>query len=485
MKLTALIILSFVCNSAWASDIVFSKPIQQVTNKTGLFCAITVDGLKCWDAEPRDQYPILGDHLLHRIPPLKNPQQVVMTFDQVCALDDEGIKCWGADRREYPKFNNPTQITLTYDLLCSTVAEGVKCAGPIAQNQNFWESVKNPLQVETSALNSEDYVVCIRNSQEVLCWEYNSHRAELKPINGPVLRNPHHMSVGWQICAIDDDGLKCWGIPGERWDSSPKEDKIRAQNPLQVTSGELTCVLEATGVQCWNKDTLDLVSLPPLKNPFQVYSQVGHGSTCAIDDEGIKCWDETGESVSDFPPLNFISINTLKGSASPARAQYLTPMSELSSRSDRNLQENFLLWALISPSVLSVDSNYYSEKLIPAYRLHLNNIGAALSYESRDAGLQKTPDTSIARMIALESIRSALAVASEFLSKDQHEQLQNALRATGVALSNPMNNQKILDLVKQMDALSVEKQKLRTSSKSAFLGDTLELAANWLREKVK
>jgi len=496
MKYLIFFLMSYaVVSTTWANDIVFSKPHQQIANKGGYFCAIDMDGLKCWEANERLSF---RKDYLDRMPLLKNPQQVVMSLDQVCALDDEGVKCWGGEW-EYPKFNHPTQITLTDNLLCSTAAEGVKCAGGNTQNQNFWETVKNPRQVVTGGSGITNVVVCILDSQEVHCWKYDSDRQKLKPINGPDLRNPRKISVGWQICAIDDDGVKCWGIPEEKNLMSLTEQNIYItnplyvkpgivaadlKNPLQVTSGDLNCVLEATGVKCWNTQSADLIPLPLLKNPFQVVSSRG-SETCAYDDEGLKCWNVKGETVGKVPPLNLISINILKKSAGPARAQYLTPMDVLSLRSDRSLQENFFLWALISPAILSSDSKYQLEKLIPAYQQRLNNIGAVLSYESKHAGLSKTPDTTIARTIALESIRSALSVANNFLSNDQQVSVQNALRACGNAAAEPMNNQDIQELVRQIDGLVTEKQLLSGSVRSAFLVDTIELAADWLREKVK
>ena len=94
----------------------------------------------------------------------------------------------------------------------------------------------------------------------------------------------YQVSAGSQICAIDDNGLQCWG-----GNLGGVTDVPILSNPVQVSAGRLhTCALDDNGVQCWGDNLYGQIDVPALSNPVQVSSGGNH--TCAIDDNGVECW---------------------------------------------------------------------------------------------------------------------------------------------------------------------------------------------------
>jgi alpha-tubulin suppressor-like RCC1 family protein len=58
---------------------------------------------------------------------------------------------------------------------------------------------------------------------------------------------------GYHSCAIDDNGLHCWGL-----NTSGQTTVPALNNPVMVTAGENhTCALDATGVHCWGSSSLE------------------------------------------------------------------------------------------------------------------------------------------------------------------------------------------------------------------------------------
>jgi hypothetical protein len=89
------------------------------------------------------------------------------------------------------------------------------------------------------------------------------------------------------VCAIDEQGLKCLG----QEDGSPY--KIPAlKNPRFVSVGIADiCAIDDEGVKCWGDSSAGQLNVPPLKNPRWVSaSAYPRYQTCAIDDNRVHCW---------------------------------------------------------------------------------------------------------------------------------------------------------------------------------------------------
>ena len=139
---------------------------------------------------------------------------------------------------------------------------------------------------------------CALDDEGIKCWgEYAS------PL--PEFVNPRQVSVGYyHACALDDVGVKCWLTRT----TSSTDDEFMSRlidvpnlvQPSFIDIGNVeTCALDSEGVKCWgNNDIHNVLSVPPLSNPTRI--SVGNIHACALDDSGMVCWG--GEPSGWTPP---------------------------------------------------------------------------------------------------------------------------------------------------------------------------------------
>jgi hypothetical protein len=427
-------------------------------------CALDADGVKCW-----------GDNTEHQleVPVLKSPIQVDVGYRNACALDAEGVKCWGF-RRSYaetliPFLKSPTSVNVGTQAACAIDLEGVKCWRNLSNDRIKVPRLKSPTQVVVGGANA-----CAMTANGIKCWD---HEGKMQPV--PKLKAPTQLVVGEDYaCVLDVDAVKCWG---NNENGETEVPNLKSPYYLSTNSG-YTCALDAEGVKCWGfkrRSKFYDENKVKLIHPTQIAATVSH--ICALDIEGMKCWgdDEHDAGEKTVPPLNLDLLKPAILSLSGARAEYIKTLVAVSPAKQP------LRYVFASPSVLSVDSEYFIENFIPRFQKLAKYNEERLGYSTNPASFRNVPDTAEDRKLAILAIKSTLEIGANFLAPDQQKSLQGIIRSAGVAIADSMNNQKVLNLVKQVDALSSEKQKLKSSPKSAFLVDTLELAANWLREKVK
>jgi len=461
MKLEFLVILILSMSvEAWARGEVVGKWPFMVSTGLGAACAMDVDGVTCWGS----WYYRADDPTSSEILDLKSPTQISVGDGQICAVDSGKLICRGRRLVNYiPKLNSPTQVSVGDNEICALDADGVKCWDD-TYSLNFVPDLKSPTQVNVGV-----YHVCAIDAEGVKCWG-NNFKGQL---DVPDLKSPIQVSAGqFHTCALDAEGVKCWG------DNDMGQLNVpQLKSPIQISAGnDHTCALDAEGVKCWGDNSKKQLNVPALISPIQV--SAGGYYTCALDAEGVKCWGDRNEP--EVPALNFDLIAEAISFVTPVRAEYLQAIADIKRASKPEAE--YLRYSLISPAVFTVDSGYFLETIVPKFRLLMDSFKTRLNFSS---DINEILDAEEPRKLALVSIKSVLSVGIKFLSSDQQLGVQDAFRATGAALSDPMNNQKIKDLLFKIDSLNAEKQKLKSSPKSAFLVDTLELAANWLREKVK
>ncbi|MEZ5495042.1 MAG: thrombospondin type 3 repeat-containing protein [Pseudomonadales bacterium] len=146
----------------------------------------------------------------------------------------------------------------------------------------------------TGQLSLGAFHTCALDDNGVHCWGYNtSGQATV-----PALVNPVAVSAGGEhTCALDDNGVHCWGL-----NSAGQTTVPALTNPVQVSAGrDHTCALDDTGVHCWGLNSSGQTTVPALTNPVQV--SAGGGFTCALDDNGVQCWGSNISGQQNVPVL--------------------------------------------------------------------------------------------------------------------------------------------------------------------------------------
>lgn len=91
---------------------------------------------------------------------------------------------------------------------------------------------------------------------------------------------------GYQNCALDDNGVHCWGNTNYGQDQIPS-----LVNPRQVASDYFNvCALDDNGVVCWGGNSQTVTANTPTAWTDPKEIGVGYGYACAIDDDDVICW---------------------------------------------------------------------------------------------------------------------------------------------------------------------------------------------------
>lgn len=338
--------------------------IEQMSFGNGHSCVLTDKGVSCWGRNIEKQ---------NQVPALSNPVSIAAGGFHTCALDDTGVSCWGAydndpgfipvdfGQRSPPVLNNPSIITSGGYHACAIDDAGIQCWGAGStdaddkrnEGQLFIPVIQNPRDISAGR-----YHTCALGDNGVTCWGAGSIKIQdpadpnysidkgqsLVPTN---LKNPRTIaSGGWHSCAIDDNGIKCWGA-GESEISNDAFDKGQSIvpsgiiNPVQLSLGwfhscarhdggttcwgnfsnsvpsdidsrtaniaagaEHSCGITVDGLQCWGSNLSGQGSVPvDLLNPALVAT--GHQHSCATDDNGGFCWgyNAGGQTDIDFTSL--------------------------------------------------------------------------------------------------------------------------------------------------------------------------------------
>ncbi len=200
-------------------------------------CALGDNGVTCWGDNEYGQ---------NNVPTLENPRQVVVGGNHTCALDDNGVKCWGEEKyglNSVPPLRKVLEISISEDTLCAideslTVIKRKLCWGYMDSIEILFPGLGQFISI----VEGDDYQ-CGFYKGSLECWGANRYNR----LNVPTLKSPRQIAVAKShACALDDDGVKCWGY----YSSS--------------------------------------TNVPPLKNPQQLI--VGDWYSCALDDDEVKCW---------------------------------------------------------------------------------------------------------------------------------------------------------------------------------------------------
>ncbi|MDC2963618.1 thrombospondin type 3 repeat-containing protein [Gammaproteobacteria bacterium] len=139
---------------------------------------------------------------------------------------------------------------------------------------------------------------CALDDEGVKCWGYD--RREVLDV--PKLTNPSMVSIGqYRTCAIDDNGVACWGAPSLPF----SESRIPVfSNATNLSVGlHHACAIDDEGVKCWGDNSSGQIDVPELSRPSNI--SAGDNHTCALDDQGVKCWGDNSSGQIDVPNLSF------------------------------------------------------------------------------------------------------------------------------------------------------------------------------------
>lgn len=153
-------------------------------------------------------------------------------------------------------------------------------------------------------------LICLLDGDAVRCTGDTTKDATYTGI--PVLRHVRKLRAARQapvVCAIDDDGLKCWGKRASLNDRRPAFLPLENPGPDFTLADGYGCAIADNKVSCWGQgtDAFALEGDRRLDNPRLLAG--GYRFACALQEGGVLCPSSLSLSFSP-QPLSTTSFDT-------------------------------------------------------------------------------------------------------------------------------------------------------------------------------
>lgn len=494
---------------------VYAPAKFQVSTGNYFSCVLDDNGVHCWDNDQPNR--------VHKLN-YEYPRAVALDDDLICAITDKGIECefcrdlgycTGRDSVvthffDVDESRDISAISVSKQRVCAIIKDRVQCV-ILDRSQPGVYSPRPPIVLKSpQELSASSRRICALDSEGVHCWETidYSDGPNIKHISD--LKNPRMVKAGDVVsCALDDEDIKCWDRDGRiKSLSSDKIKNLKDFVPSAISiDNSWVGVLDDEGVK-WISliyGNSSEILVDSQRGDPQMLSFHKDGNVCALYGAEVRCWDGKSEkpTFSDssnfklflpgrFPFFHLDQItdyfSRISTTSNASRAKFigaiLSSVSQELSFEDRSLEltySRYFTVKLAAPVILSNDSEFYQMTAVPEFHKSVLEFEAEMNVKN----ISEVPDSERNRRLALKVMYASLSGMVDFLSPQEGQKVQAVIVSVGRVLQSPMDNVIAKDLLKQSDTLMKQKNALRSSPKSAFLVDTLELAANWLREKVK
>lgn len=235
--------------------------------------------------------------------------------------------------------------------------------------------------------------------------------------------------------------------------------------------------------------------LSQFQNPtsvFTAYLLAGRMaiSICGREPEGLTCGTLDNEHTKWLlKDKKFSPLSRWFAEASPPLVQHF--LSRFSTIEDglaqtpylQNDPEIFFTVAMMSSAILSVSSPAFVDAYIPVYRFFLTQLQKRLGHGDLIEGVRNSPDGVFYRTVALTTISAALDLVSRVRPDDQV--IKTAIGVVGKTQLTPMDDLLLKEATISVDKVLAGLQGAVFSEQTTFLRNSLVLANDWIKTKVR
>jgi alpha-tubulin suppressor-like RCC1 family protein len=252
---------------------------REVRASVSSTCAIDDLGMICWARG------------FSRYSDIINPRAIAMGQNHSCVIGDKGISCSGSNlyggTSVPPGLVNPVEVSVGVWHSCAIDDYGVHCWG----GHPWFDNEPPSNLIEPHGLVTASYPNCVLDYGIVKCWGTTNDPAP-KPKNQKY-SNARQIQLGWGgLCVLDDNGVQCT--------QNQSEVPTNLVDPTMISMGGNACAIDANGVTCWGPNDYGQSNAPKgLVNPRQI--SVGLSHACALDDKGVHCWGSGEGDAANAP----------------------------------------------------------------------------------------------------------------------------------------------------------------------------------------
>jgi len=463
---------------------------------------------------------------------------IVVGADHACVLS-RGVLCWGAEDYGQTSFNENgsnvisiaagTKVTCTLNLQDQVICKG-KDIGDYPSEHSLRLNLNKP-----HGLVVKDSYGCVLDDEGMKCFGNHPLRSlnVLTPSSDGThsdiaLKNAQKVFPGSDgICALDDDGLHCWGFAESKM---PVASLPKFKNLKELVFGwSHFCAIDDSGLRCFGENDKGQIIAPALSHPHSLTADAD--TTCALDDEGSHCWgyvpDE--ESIPKTPRAlvaaagNICAIDDVAGitcahkiaqidppegffptfsnpqfvldeasdflrviapGSSAARGYLFSTLGNIHAKEieQSNVTSltvlaaaNYLIVSLLEPAVLSGDSEYFIKSVVPAYQASMSKI-ATSGFFRKPADV---PKAALTQRVALNVLQVSLLTLTEFMQPEDKVEIQKTVKLVGQAMATPSKEslQNVVSSLKSQEAIF---KKIEESQKIFFLVKMIQNTGAWL-----
>ncbi|MBS1969665.1 MAG: hypothetical protein JSU04_05135 [Bdellovibrionales bacterium] len=204
------------------------------------------------------------------------------------------------------KISNIKKISTGDNFVCA-MGDSIECRG----KKNKYGISEIPYLKQPKDLSSDGNGACAIDEEGLKCWGSMKYTSEV-----PQLKNPSEVSFKTPdaLCVANNEEVECRAQKGGKI-VLPFGIKHVSQLSLGGDYGSyfgsprFGCGIVSGQLECWGDNYYGQTDAPQTSNPMAI--AVGEKHSCVLDDSKVKCWGDWGTNGQTIVPKGLNSVTQL------------------------------------------------------------------------------------------------------------------------------------------------------------------------------
>jgi hypothetical protein len=274
--------------------------VKDIDVKYNRICAQDEHGWHCWSTSDRPMVAWKPRHY---------PSGTKIFFGRQtnCTIADGVPTCPGLEYEIPYAINAPTGlVTARVAPICFVDEGDLHCFGEQPEKFKRLMTLNKSREITSLSLSKQAWRACtIHNDQSVACAD-GKHRKPYIPSRGTARKSAASMTAS---CILIDGQARCWGKGNAGL--VLKAPQLNQPYDLAMegdTRTSFACALDQDGIKCWGDKKSSRLNPPAISDPIDLALSLKFG--CALSKQELKCWGDTA-SLSEKPQTKFDNAQAL------------------------------------------------------------------------------------------------------------------------------------------------------------------------------